>query len=409
MPGYGARYWAERTSDNRRRSFPKLKGQHNADVVVIGGGLTGTTAAYVLASGGLDVMLVEAAAIAAGSTAGSLGIIAPEPDAWFRSAEAEAGRFSARTAWNDAQKGATDFARAIGKLGIKCDLAPAPYFVNARSTDDAAALRKEQAARRAARVAASWTTPQAVRAEASLESSGALRSAPGFTYDPVRAALGFAAAADSAGARVFEKSAVRRTRFTRKFADVILKDATIRTKGIVVATGEPGAVFGQLRRHVRRSSGYVVVTEPLSAAMRRETGKRAAIVTDASAENRHWLRWLADDRALFAGELAAIPPARQRDKAIVQKTAELMYGLSLRYPAISGLPARWGWDAEIVTTVDGLPWIGPHRNYPFHFFALGFGWHGDGLAWHAARAALRFFRDEATRDDSALGFVRHLG
>jgi glycerol-3-phosphate dehydrogenase len=52
MPGYGSRYWAERTASNRRRSHPKLKGRHTADVVVIGGGLTGATAAYVLAGGG---------------------------------------------------------------------------------------------------------------------------------------------------------------------------------------------------------------------------------------------------------------------------------------------------------------------------------------------------------------------
>ena len=409
MPGYGARYWAERTAENRRRSYPRLKGQHTADVVVIGGGLTGATAAYVLASGGLDVLLVEAATMADGSTAGSLGVIAPEPDAWFKPAEAEAGRFSARTAWNDAQKSAGDFARALKKLNIKCDLQDAPYLINARSADQSAGLRKEQAARRAAGVAASWTTPQGVRSETGLESTGALKLSSGYTYDPVRAALGLATAAENAGARIFEKSAVRRTKFTRKIADVVLKDATIRTKGIFVATGEPGSVFGQLRRHVRRSSGCVVVTEPLSAAMRREAGKRDAIVTEASPENRHWCRWLTDDRVLFAGELSPLPPTRQRDKVLVQKTAELMYGLSIRYPAISGLPARWGWESEIVTTLDGLPWIGSHRNYPFHFFALAFGWHGDSLAWHAARAALRFFTNSAVRDDDAMGFVRHLG
>ena len=237
---------------------------------------------------------------------------------------------------------------------------------------------------------------------------GGLRLAPGFVYDPVRAALGFASAADAAGAKLFEHSAVRRTTFTRKFADVLLKDATIRTTGIVVATGEPGTVFGQLRRHVRRASGFVVVTEPLSAAMRREMGTRAAVVTEASAETRHWLRWLSGDRAMFGGALTGPPAARLIDKMRVQKTAQLMYELSVRYPVISGLPARWGWETEIVTTMDGLPWIGPHRNYPFHFFAMGFGWHGDGLAWAAARAALRYFTGEATRSDSALGFARYL-
>ena len=134
----------------------------------------------------------------------------------------------------------------------------------------------------------------------------------------------------------------------------------------------------------------------------------AALVAGASAENRHWMRWLPEDRALFAGAVGPLTPARQKDKALVQRTAQLMYEFSLRYPAISGLPAHWGWETEIVTTVDGLPWIGQHRNYPFHFFALGFGWHGDSLSWLAARAALRYFTGNARKDDEALGFVRHL-
>jgi glycine/D-amino acid oxidase-like deaminating enzyme len=83
-----------------------------------------------------------------------------------------------------------------------------------------------------------------------------------------------------------------------------------------------------------------------------------------------------------------------------------MYELSVRYPVISGLPAHCGWDVPVVTTMDRLPWIGPHRNYPFHFFALAFGWHSDGLAWHAAKAALRHFQGEPGKDDQVFGFQR---
>ena len=408
MPGYGSRYWAERTSAGRRRSYPKLRGSHTADAVVIGGGLAGTTAAYVLAAGGLDVILVEADRLACGSTAGGLGAILPEPDASFRSVEALAGRRVSRTAWKEAHRGAAEFAGALRKLNIKCDLAPAAYLINARSADEAAWLRRDQAARRAAGVVAPWITPQAVRAESSLESAGALKPGAAFTFDPVRAALGFAVAAEAKGARIFEHAVVRRTRFTRKYADVVLAGATIRTRGVVVATGEPGVPFAQLRRHVRRQSGYAVVTEPLSAAMRREVGRRASVVTDATDADRRWLRWLPEDRALFAGALSARPSAQQRQRALVQRSAQLMYELSVRYPVISGLPAHWGWETEIVTTPDGLPWVGPHRNYPFHFFALGFGWHGDGIFWLAAKAALRYFTGESRKDDEAFGFVRHL-
>jgi glycine/D-amino acid oxidase-like deaminating enzyme len=149
----------------------------------------------------------------------------------------------------------------------------------------------------------------------------------------------------------------------------------------------------------------VVVTEPLTAPMRREAGERNAVITEA-ASDPHWLRWLADDRAMFAGSLSAPLTPRQRDRAVVSHTADLMYQLSIRYPAISGLPARWGWSVPIVSTADGLPWVGGHRNYPFHFFAMAFGWHGDAFAWHAAKAALRVMDGTATKEDGALGFLR---
>jgi len=409
MPGYGSPFWADRTASNRRRDYPRLRGRQTADAVVIGGGLTGALAAYVLASGGLDVVLVEANRLASGSTAGSFGAILSEPDAWYAQAEPLAGKRSSRQAWQSAQKGAAELAAAIRKLDIKCDLKSAPHLINARLTDDVSTLRREQAIRRAAGVSASWVTAVSSHAETGLESAGALGPGSAFTYDPVRAALGFASAAEKRGARIFEKSAVRRTTFTRKDADVVLTDAVIRTKAIIVATGEPGTVFGQLRRHVRRQAGAVVVTEPLNAAMRRASGRHNAVVAGASTDNRHWLRWLPEDRAMFGGALTKIAAPRLQDKVLVQKTAQLMYELSVRYPDISGLPARWSWHAEIVTTPDGLPWIGPHRNYPFHFFSMAFGWHGDSLAWSAARAALRYIKGEATRDDEALSFARYLG
>jgi glycine/D-amino acid oxidase-like deaminating enzyme len=248
---------------------------------------------------------------------------------------------------------------------------------------------------------------QTARRDLGTDSAGAIRLRDTFEFDPVRAALALAGVAASKGARLFEHSRVTRTRFTRKDATVVLADGAIRTKGIVVATGEPGTLFSQLRRHVRALDGFAVVTHSLTAPMRREVGTRAGVLTEAGPAP-HWLRWLPDDRALFAGAVAAPAGERQRDKIIVQRTAQLMYELSVRYPAISGLPAAWGWRLPVVSTPDGLPWIGPHRNYPHHFFALAMGWHGDSLGWHAARAAVRHFRHASRSEDDTFSFVRYL-
>ncbi len=405
MPKLAQPYWAERTS--RRKTYPKFRGDHTADAVVIGGGLTGCTAAYVLAAGGLQVVLVEADRLAGGATARGLGAIVPQPDALFRTMEQAAGLRFARTAWKETRRSGLDLAAALRKLSIRCDLEPADVVVNARSTDDAQMLRREQATRKAAGIDAPWLTAPAARAEIGADTAGAIRLHDGFTFDPVRASLGLAAAAVARGARVFEQSPVRRTRFTRKQAEVVLATGSIRTPGVFVATGGPGALIRQLRRHVRELEGYAVVTDPLSAAMRRETGRRASILTEAGGDP-HWLRWLPDGRALFSGALGPPVGSRLSDRTRTQRTAQLMYELSVLYPAISGLPPRWGWSVPVVSGIDGLPWVGPHRNFPFHFFALGFGWHGDGLAWFAAKAALRHFTGESRREDHALGFERVL-
>ena len=367
----------------------------------------GAAAAFALTSAGVDVVLLEANRLATGATAGGLGAILPEPAASYRSVETLAGRRVARTAWREAHRSALELASVLKKLPLKSDLAASALVINASRDDEGAVLRREQSMRRSAGLEAPWLNAQAARRALATDTNGAIRLRDAFQFDPVRATLALAAAAASKGARIYEHSAVKRTSFTRKDALVVLPSGTIRTPAVVVATGEPGQLFSQLRRHVRKMEGFAVATHPLSAAMRRDVGARDAVLAEAG-EAPHWMRWLADERLLFAGALAPPAAERQRDKAVIQRTAQLMYELSVRYPAISGLPAAWGWSLPVVSTLDGLPWIGAHRNYPHHFFALAFGWHSDGLAWLAAKAAVRHVKGEPRREDEAFGFIRQL-
>lgn len=405
MPGYGARYWSEKTPASKRRKYPVCRGELTADVVVIGGGLSGAMAACVLARGGLDVVLLEADRLADAHTAAALGAIVAQPALSFRDTVNAVGLRAARLAWKETRSSALDLTASIKRLGIRCDAAPTPLILDARTPDDAERLRRDQTARKNAGIATPWMTAAALADATGTDSLGAIRLPEGATIDPVRATLGFVRAAEKAGARVFERSRVVRTRFDRTSARVHLAGGVISTAGVYVATGSPGTLFGQLRRHVRELDAATVVTEPWTLAMRREAGKRAALVGEF-ADDARWLRWLKDDRAMFAGAASAPIAARLVDRALVQRTGQLMYELSLRYPIISGLPARWSWLTRVTTTSDGLPWIGPHRNYPFHFFAMALGWHGEALGWFGAKAALRHFTGKATKVDAAFGFLR---
>jgi len=162
-----------------------------------------------------------------------------------------------------------------------------------------------------------------------------------------------------------------------------------------------------LRRHFAPTQSYAVVTEPMPATVRRDVGRRAAALRDAAAPP-HILRWLKDDRVLFTGANQKPVAAPLREKALVQRANQLMYELSTLYPAISGLQPEWGWDFLQYGSPDGLPVVGPHRNFPRHLFALGHGRHGAGMAWLAARMLLRAFLGEPAKGDELFGFARVL-
>jgi glycine/D-amino acid oxidase-like deaminating enzyme len=84
-----------------------------------------------------------------------------------------------------------------------------------------------------------------------------------------------------------------------------------------------------------------------------------------------------------------------------------MYELSTLYPDISGILPDYGWDAPYARTSDGLPYIGPHRNFPHHLFAFGDSSHTITGAYLASRILLRHHLDEPAAADRHFGFTRH--
>ena len=120
------------------------------------------------------------------------------------------------------------------------------------------------------------------------------------------------------------------------------------------------------------------------------------------------IRWIDDQRLLIEGADGDEPAERFHDKTIVQRANHLMYELTTLYPALSGVQPAWGWDFLHYGSPDGLPVVGPHRNFPRHLFALGHGRHGAGMAWLAARILLREYLREPAKGDELFGFVRVL-
>jgi len=392
---------------SRRPDYPRFKGDSESTLVIVGGGLTGCAAALACAASGVRVVLLESDRIGRGMTAGSAGLLRHSFDASFQETAAQHGLRAARQLWTAMRRASLDFATALRRFGVRADLSGQDLLYFTR--DGAVAerrLKREYQARRDAGLDVTWLNKTAIAREAAVGADGALRSG-GMALDPYRTCVGLAAAAAARGAAIHEATRVRRIRFGRKSAQVICETGTIKAGTVLVATGAPTDFLGALRRHFTPTDVYAVVTEPMPAAVRREVGRRAAALHDTHGPP-HVLRWMKDDRVLFAG--ADQPPvaARLRDKAVAQRSMQLMYELSTLYPSISGLQPEWAWSVAESESADALPIIGPHRNFPHHFFSLGHGRHGAGVAWLTARVLLRHVTGEPARGDELFGFARIL-
>jgi glycine/D-amino acid oxidase-like deaminating enzyme len=400
---YGTSYWLDRFPSSRRPSYPRHRGPLQIEVAVVGGGAIGCAVAYVFAAAGIEVALFEQGRIAQMGAGRGTGIVVHEPETLFHALARQHGVRDARHIYQGARRGSLEYLTALKRLRIECGLQLRDVLHFSSTPAGIQELQKEYAARRDAGldVAALKGAPLQKR----LDVGGfGLITHGNASVDPYKATIGLARAAATRGAKIFEQSAVTRIRPRRRTVEINTEGGVVTASKVVVATGYPIDDFKPLRRRFARTDSYIVATPELPAAVRREMTPENLIVRD-TAEPSHWVHW-SGNRVLFTGADQPSVPDRAKEKTLVQRTGQLMYELSVMRPAISGVMPEYTWEVESSRTVDGVPYYGPHRNYPHHYFAFGGGSSGLGLSFTAARIILRHYQGEPDKGDEPFSFVR---
>jgi glycine/D-amino acid oxidase-like deaminating enzyme len=372
-------------------------------VAVVGGGAIGCATAYLFAAAGIDVALFEAARIGQGQSAGGAGIVVHEPEPDFHKLAKQHGIRDARHIYQTARRGSLEYLSTIKRLRIDCGLIERDALHVSADPDGIDRLQEEYESRRAAGLDTAAVKGPALLRLAGVNGFGLITHGNA-SVDPYRATLGFARAAVSRGARVFEKSPVTRIRPLRRTVEIKTESGVVSASKVVVASGFPLDDFKPLRRRFFPSDGYIVLTPELPAGVRREMTPSGLILRDTAAPD-HWLHWKGN-RVLFSGGDQPRVADRVRERTLVQRTGQLMYELSVLRPAISGIMPEYAWDAGYSRTIDGVPYFGPHRNYPHHYFAFGGATGGLGLAFAAARILLRHYQGTPEKGDEPFSFTR---
>jgi glycine/D-amino acid oxidase-like deaminating enzyme len=399
----GKSYWLDAFRGAGPR-MPALRGRHETDIAIIGGGVTGCAVAYFFAKAGARVTLLEHRRIGRGSTSASTALLMQEPDVDFHDLAERYGRAVARRVWHVSRSAVDDMQRTFRSLATP-HLHRLPSVYVAHNPSVARTLRRELTARRHAGLAGRWLTAERLKEIAGLDAPGAILTAGNASVDPYRATLRLARAARANGARLFERSKARRIDASSGRVRIELSRGSLEADRVIIATGYATPEFKPLAGRFRLMQTYVFSTPRLSADARRTLGLGDVMVWD-SERPYHYARWTPDGRLMFGGHDRPRTARRIRRSQLRRRIRQLWDKATEWYPALDDTKPEYGWEGLFAITPDGLPYIGAHRRYPRHLFALGYGGNGMSFGFLAGQFLVRMARGETGADLDLFRFDR---
>ncbi|MBV8658360.1 MAG: FAD-binding oxidoreductase [Burkholderiales bacterium] len=359
------------------KAYAALDSDARADVVIIGGGLTGISTALHAASQGLSVIVLEAARVGYGASGRNGGQALQGYAASMAVVERALGMTAAQEMWAMSREALALLKENIARFGIDCQPSAGGYLYAAlhRGQLDELAEWREHAAKHYGYTELGLLDADAVQAHVATQRYvGGLLDAHEIHLNPLSYILGLAQAAEAQGAIIHEQTPV--TGWRKDAADLLVTTANgnVRCRHLVLATNAGiGSLEPRLAQYFLPVESFIVATAPLGAARAQALIPSGVAVADC---NRvlNYFRVTADQRLLFGGRASGTG---------VDRAADTQARMLSVFPQLADVAIEHAWGGIVDVTPNKLPHFG--RLADQVYFAQGFSGHGLALTGLAGR------------------------
>lgn len=381
-----------RISTPTRTARPALDGEQRVDVCVVGGGIAGCSTALQLAERGYRVALLEAQQIGYGASGRSGGQVLAGYACGQELLAEQLGISIARQLWEISLEGVALVRHLIAAHHIDCDLRAGHLEValKPRQRDQLRAQQRDLEKNYGYYSLTFLEQPELRRELATERYCAGLYDANGAHLHPLTYTLGLAAAAERAGAKVFEHSPVTAI---KEGQSVQVRTAHGRIHAdfaVLCCNAYVGQLEPQLDRRIMPVTTYLAATEPLGESLAAQLITHDIAVSDVNFILDYFRR-SADHRLLFGGRVSY----SGRDRG--DTAATLRRRMLNVFPQLKNTRIEYAWSGKIDITLNRAPDFG--RLSPRVAYLQGFSGHGIALASIAGKLAAEAIAGQAERFD----------
>lgn len=371
-------------------TYPSLKSNEECDVLIIGGGITGSLIAHQMINDGYKTILIDKREICNGSTSATTSMLQYEIDVPLFELIELIGRKGAVESY----KACSDAIDTLEKLSktIRSDAGykrkKSLYFASKKK--DADWLKKEYEARKDAGFEVKWLEADQVLEQFGFEKTyGAILSKQGASIDAFRFAHELFQHNVKKGLKIFDKTEMKKVEYHKGFNLVTVDSGfQIKAKKVIYCIGyESKSLLKE--NFVDLKSTYAIVSEV--------DGEKFKNISNTLVWNTDdpyiYMRTTDDGRILIGGGDEDFYDAEKRDALLNQKEKEILKNLKKIKPDYH-FYTDFVWAGTFGETKDGLPYIGEHKKFKNSYFVLGFGGNGITFSVTGMEMASEFMKNK---------------
>jgi len=365
-------YWFD---SFRRPKFRSLDRSLSTDVLIIGAGVTGLIAAYLLRRAGLSVAVLERERLAARDSGHTTAHLTCVTDKRLHELASDFGGQHAKAAWDAGMAAIDEIEQIVKEENIACNFYRVPGYLHAPvsggKSDERTKLQKD------AKLATKFGLNAAYTDSVPFLDRPGVRFGDQAKFHPLKFLFALAREIDGGGSHIFEMSPVKE--FDPKKNRARAKGHWISYDQVVLATnnpvlGESNLITGMIfQMKLSLYSSYVV-----GAKIPRDSVPIASFWdTNDPYQYLRVDRCARTDYAIFGGEDHKTGQAKNTETCFRNVENSL-----LKLVPRAKIDHRWS--GQVIVSNDGLPFIGP--NEKDQFIATGFC--GNGFTFGAIAAVM---------------------